>query len=119
MRDPERSAVTQKYADHSTMETFSFSFFCDRCGSEWRSPQYAFHPGGFAQPQDYIVYQMLWNEQHSAAYERANRDASFVFNRCPICDRRVCDACFFLSGAGVSDICEDCLKKINKEEAPP
>jgi len=48
---------------------------------------------------------MLWCEQHKAAYERAKLDAAFVFNRCPICGRSVCNGCFHVSETGefVSD----------------
>lgn len=108
---PMRDRVTQKHADRSTMEGFSFSFFCDICGKEWRSARYAFNAGGFSPQMDFAVYQLLWNDQHSAAYARASRDASFEFNRCPECGRRVCKECFHLSETGVSDICVDCLRK--------
>ena len=106
-----RNPVTRKHADHSTPEDFTFTFFCDRCGSEWRSPRYAFNPGDFAESLDPAVFQMLWNDQHAAAFARANLDAAFAFNRCPVCRRSVCGACFHLSEIGVSDICEDCLKE--------
>ncbi len=103
------SPVTKRYADHSTTEGFAVGFFCDLCGSEWRSPWYAFHPEGFAPPIDPAVFQLLWSDQHRAALARAERDASFAFNQCPVCGRKVCGACFYLSETGVSDICVDCL----------
>lgn len=111
MMDPAGTPVTKRHADRSTMEGFAFSFFCDRCGKEWRSARYAVNLGNLATPIDPTVYQVLWNDQHKAAYERANRDASFEFNRCPACGRRVCTECFHLSEVGVSDICVDCLTK--------
>jgi hypothetical protein len=78
------------------------------CEKEWRSARYEFNPGNIAMPLESKVFQLLWNEQHKTAYERANRDASFLFNHCPVCGRRVCDECFFLAETGVSDICKDC-----------
>ena len=110
MAEPARNPVTKQCANHSTMDSFSFSFFCDMCGKEWRSARYDFNPGDFAAPLDPAVYQLLWNDQHKAAYERAKRDASFMFNRCPLCGRAVCKACFHLAEKGVSDICKECLR---------
>jgi len=113
MMDATWNPVTKRCADHSTMEAFRFSFCCDRCAKEWHSARYDFNPGGFAPPIDPAIYQVLWNEQRKAAYERANRDACFEFNRCPACGRRVCKACFHLSGTGVSDVCKDCIGSWN------
>jgi len=109
MPDPALDPITKRYADHSTPEGFAFSFFCDKCEKEQPSAWYAFNPGGFAPPIDPRVYQMLWTEQHKAAYERANREAFFTFNRCPKCGRRVCMECFYLAETDMSDICKDCL----------
>ena len=112
MIEPLSGPVTKKYADRSTMEIFSFGFLCDLCGKEWRSARYDFNPGDFASPLDPKVFQLLWRDQHEAAFARSNRDASFVFNRCPECGRRVCNECFHLAETGVSDICKDCLSKL-------
>ena len=95
--------------DHSTMEWFAFSFACDLCGKQWHSERYAFHAGTPA-PMDPTAHQILWNDQHDAACRRASRDASFAFNQCPVCGRRVCKACFYLSASGVSDICTACMR---------
>jgi len=114
MPDPTLGPVTKRYADHSTPEGFAFSFFCDKCGEEKQSAWYAFNPGGFLPPIDPQVFQMLWNDQHKAAYERANHEAFFAFNRCPECERRVCTDCFYLSEMDVSDICKDCLAGMQK-----
>lgn len=111
MANPLPCPVTKRRVDHSTPEGFSFSFFCDRCGSEWQSARYDFNPGDFVPPIHPTVFQILWNEQHKAAYERANREGAFEFSRCPVCGRRVCKGCFYLSETGVSDICKDCLRK--------
>ena len=111
MTGPTRNSVAKKHADHSVMEAFSFGFFCDMCGKEWRSARYDFNPGGLSPQADPMAYQMLWIDQHNAAFERANRDASFEFNRCPVCGRWVCKECFYLSDTGISDICMDCMRK--------
>ena len=109
MTDLTRSPVTRHCADRSAMKEFSFGFFCDLCEKEWQSARYDFNPGNLSEPLDAEVFQLLWNDQRKAAFERANRDASFVFNRCPECGRWVCKECFYLAEAGISDICTDCL----------
>jgi len=114
MMDPASRSITQKRADYSTLEGFSFGFFCDVCAKEWRSAVYHLNSGNFAVPIDPTVFQMLWNEQHRAASERANLDASFEFNRCPVCGRWVCKSCFYVSEAGISDICKECLHLTTK-----
>ena len=114
MRDPPLNPVTKRHLDRSTMEGFAFSFFCDRCEREWRSAWYDFNSREFVLPIDPAVYQILWNDQHKAAYERAKLDAAFVFNHCPECKRSVCNECFHLSETGVSDICKDCASTIRR-----
>jgi len=106
--------VTKRHLDRSTMEGFSFSFFCDMCAEEWRSAWYDFNPGWFVPPVDPAVHEILWSDQHKAAYERAKLDAAFVFNRCPACNRSVCNECFHLSETGVSDICKDCISTMRR-----
>ena len=114
MMEPPLNPVTKRRLDRSTMEGFSFSFFCDMCGKEWQSAWYGFNPGNLAAPMDPTVFQLLWTEQRKAAAERAKLDAAFVFNRCPVCGRGVCDNCFYLSETGVSDICKDCVSTIRR-----
>jgi len=109
MMNPAEKPVMKRRMDYSTMEGFSFGFFCDMCAKEWRSVFFGFNLGSSAESIDPTLYQMLWNEQHRAAYERASLDASFEFNRCPVCGRRVCKECFYVSGSGISDVCKECL----------
>ena len=106
---PLLSPVTRRFDDRSTAKRFAFTFYCDLCGGAWRSARYPFNPGTLAAPIDPAIYQILWNDQHRAAWARANRDASFAFNGCPVCGRRVCEACFHLSEIGRSDLCKACL----------
>jgi hypothetical protein len=101
-------AITEKFTDHSTTDSFAFSFHCDCCGRAWRSAALAFSHEGFALPMDEKVRAMLWTEQHKNAYERANCEAISHFNHCPECGRWVCDDCFFVSEAEHTDICRQC-----------
>jgi hypothetical protein len=104
-------AITSKFIDLSTADSFAFSFYCDDCGREWRSATLAFRCEGFSQPMEESVRSMLWNGQHEAAYERANREALFFFNRCPVCGRLVCDDCFHATETERTDMCRQCASK--------
>ena len=109
MTDPMYAPITEKCVDHSTVDDFSFGFVCSICSKEWISERYRFNPGSIALPLDPEVFQILWNDQHKAAFARANRDAIFQFNRCTLCCQRVCKCCFHLSETGLSDICKNCF----------
>lgn len=100
--------ITKKYCDLSTPTNFQFSFFCDRCGACWESEQYPFSMRDSTPSTDEgrYVHDMIWKSEHDAAYERANTEATFHFNKCPICDKRVCDDCFTLT----DDVCADCTE---------
>ena len=113
MLDP----VTKTFTDRSTMKAFSFSFFCDKCGREWRSTPQAFVPGALATPVNLQVIRMLWNAQHRAAYERANLEALYAFTLCPACARRLCSACFYASETESDTHCNDCLEKTPRNHA--
>ena len=89
------SPVTRQFTDHSTPETFAFTFYCDRCSKPVRSETYRFDLKGFVPPVDERVQTMIWNQQHEEAYERANREAGAWFNRCPVCGCRICDDCLY------------------------
>jgi hypothetical protein len=54
----------------------------------------------------------IWQSEHEAAYERANREAMMHFNRCPVCKRWVCDDCFLLLED--RDVCRECLEQSTK-----
>ena len=103
--------VTKRIVDRSDRDGFLFSFFCDRCGKEWRSVLQPFTRMGFAEVADEEVRSFLWNAEHNAAYERANVEALFQFSRCPTCGLLMCDECFHTSQGEITDICLDCLAK--------
>jgi hypothetical protein len=105
--------LTEIYIDHSTPSAFSFSFYCDRCGNEWRSGTVPFSKGGFSEVESDETIKLLWADEHRAAFQRANQEAMLHFNFCHECNRWVCDDCFYLSEYEHTDICIDCL---NEEE---
>ena len=51
---------------------------------------------------------ILWAQERRIAFERANLEAQFHFNHCPVCGRWVCDDCFRPLGSDKRDLCCDC-----------
>lgn len=100
--------VTRQYKDLSTPVKFSFVFYCDRCGREWKSDTYEFDTEGFLPPIDERILSMLWNRRHEEAYERANCEAGMRFSRCPCCGSRLCDDCLCISLQNAGDTCKGC-----------
>ena len=98
-----------KYSDRSTLDSFQFVFFCDRCGVGVKSERYAFETQEFHRPLNEKAGALLWTRQHDAAYARANDEALTDFNLCPVCGRRVCCDCFYVSSEEVTDLCLDCM----------
>jgi len=86
-------SFTKKYTDESTAEEFSFTFYCDLCDQSWASVPLPF---SHQQPKSFWkklfnLPSALWKAEHKDAFERANREGMFHFNRCPVCKRWVCD----------------------------
>lgn len=107
------SPITKKIIDHSTEQTFEFSFQCDGCQTLWKSPKLNFSKKD--EGLDISVSALLWQVEHDAAYERANQEAIRHFNRCPACGCMVCNSCFVLdAGSGEEDLCRDCAQNIHK-----
>ncbi len=102
--------ITRQFKDLSTPEKFAFVFYCDRCGSERKSPVYKFDLGGFEPPLDEKVRAMLWNQQHDDAYERANLDAAKYYMRCSVCGCRLCESCYEKSMFSDLGTCKECAK---------
>jgi len=96
--------LTKRSTDHSDSETFSFSFFCDICGKEWRSPAVSLTEGGFTSIEHEEARQLLWSQEHRVAFEQANLEAHLQFCLCLKCGRRVCDDCFSL------EVCKECAQ---------
>jgi hypothetical protein len=100
--------LTQKTTDHSDEKSFSFSFYCDICGKEWRSPTVWFETGGMTIEHE-EARQMVWAQEHKAAFEQANLEAVIKFNLCEKCGIRVCDACFCFDEKKQIGLCKKCV----------
>lgn len=102
------SSLTKKYIDLSTPTYFLFRFVCDCCGDTWESDKYPFSQQDTVPKteDERYVRELIWRSEHDAAYERANNEAIFHFNKCPRCGKRVCDDCYLIT----DDLCTDCAK---------
>jgi len=103
--------LTRRTTDHSDQNSFSFSFFCDLCGKEWVSQPIPFTSGGFTAVDHEATRQLLWEQEHHAAFEEANLEAHMQFNRCPQCGRWVCNDCFRIEEKKDDEVCVDCRNK--------
>jgi hypothetical protein len=90
--------VTKKMIDNSADGVYQFAFHCDICDAPNESATY--------QSNTRQVTTDTRESEYIAAYERANREAIKNFNRCPLCGKLVCDACFLLMAE--SDMCKEC-----------
>ena len=104
-------SLTEKSIDHSSREFFEFSFCCDRCGKSWRSGTVPFLQKGSPEIDNGEIREMVWERDHRIAFERANLEAQFHFNRCPTCGRWVCDDCFRPLVNDRYDLCCACVAK--------
>jgi len=100
--------LTEKTIDHSDGKHFSFSFFCDKCGKEWKSPVQDFTGMGNTGIENEEALRLLWAHEHQLAYETANYDARGYFSKCPICGKRVCDDCFDIEEKEHGGVCREC-----------
>jgi hypothetical protein len=113
-------SYTKKTTDHSDSRHFSFSFYCDKCGKEWRSSVQDFtgtdnatgitvdNTVGITIIENAEALRLLWAEEHRLAYEAANYDARGYFNCCPVCGKHVCDDCFDIAEEEHGGVCNDC-----------
>ena len=104
--------ITIEFADRSTPEAFAFSFFCDKCGREWRSAIRMDDPCMLKPPADPGIIDMWREGRHRTAYERSNLEAAYEFYYCSECGRRLCMECYCRSETDTAEICKDCLLKV-------
>ena len=103
------SPLTRKSTNHSDLEKFAFSFYCDICGKLWKSRIIPFEKAGFTAVEHKEAQQLIWTQEHKAAFEQANLEAHCQFNFCKQCGRWVCDDCFDADGNGKNGLCIDCV----------
>ncbi|MCL2196414.1 MAG: hypothetical protein FWB77_02235 [Treponema sp.] len=101
-------SLTKRTTDYSNGGSFSFSFYCDTCGNEWKSLTFPFESGGFTAIESEEVRQLIWAQEHKAAFDKANLEAHFHFSFCSKCGKWVCDDCFNFWGNNKNGICKKC-----------
>ena len=88
-----KSQVAKNCTDRSSFDGFQFVFHCERCGIGVLSQRYPFSSKDFIQPLNEKARSLIWSKQHEEAYGRAYEELQPEFNVCPVCGRRICNAC--------------------------
>ena len=117
----------RNYNDESTDNGFQFEFFCDRCGSGYKTPFQASAAGllsnalstasslfgalsGAAEVGD-RVRSATWEKAHDAAFAKAVEEAKPNFKQCRRCGKWVDDVCWNEERG----LCLDCAPDLEAE----
>ncbi len=120
----------RNYEDESTERGFQFEFFCDRCGSGYRTEFQASATGLVSEALDAAgslfggllgniaaagdrVHSAAWERAHDQAFERAVKEAMPYFKQCRRCSQWVDDACWNPERG----LCKDCAPDLEAEFA--
>ena len=127
----ERIEFTSNYSDLSTDQGFQFEFFCDRCGTGYRT---SFQPsviGGVSNALDAAsglfggvfgrvadlgerARSATWEKAHDEAFFRATEELKPSFVQCPRCNAWVCrQRCWNVN----SGLCKECAPDLGVEMA--
>jgi hypothetical protein len=124
-------AFTRNYTDHSTSKGFQFEFFCDRCGTGFRTE---FKPsalgtltsaldaagsmfgGLFGKAADLgeRARSAAWEQAHDEAFIEAMEELKPDFVQCSRCSTWVCRTSCFNDGKG---LCKQCAPDLGVEMA--
>ncbi len=124
-------AFTTNHSDLSTDEGFQFEFFCDRCGTGYRTE---FQPsaigkisgaldaasslfgGVFGRVADLgeRARSATWEKAHDQAFTHAMEEVKDDFIQCPHCSKWVCRTSCWNSKKG---LCKDCSPDLGVEMA--
>jgi len=109
-------AVTKRFADNSTLTRFEFEFCCDCCEKPLPpvviEPQFRFKKKLWLTRDEREARAIIYANDHSRAYERANNEIRHELNRCETCGEMVCEDCTVygsLEGGGIC--CKRCAEK--------
>jgi len=125
----ERIEFTHNYSDLSTNQGFQFEFFCDRCGSGYRT---RFKPSvtgtvsgvmdaansllgglfGQAAALSERVRSATWEKAHDAAFTEAMQELKPDFVQCPRCQSWVCRKKCWNTNRG---LCKECAPDMGVE----
>jgi len=102
---------TIKVIDYSDETGFAFGFVCGLCGFEWRTDHVPFRINYIAEVLDKQELDLLWEEERARVYDQVKIEAAIQFNKCPECGIWVCDDCFYVAEAEITDFCLECLEE--------
>ncbi len=97
----------RNYSDESTERGFQFEFYCDRCGTGYRTPFKASATGIAHEALDVAsgllggvfgrvadvgdrIHSAAWERAHDAAFAEAVEEIKLNFRQCPRCSTWVC-----------------------------
>ncbi len=123
--------LTQNYTDHSTDRGFQFEFFCDRCGSGYRT---RFQPSALGTVSSALeaasslfggvlgraadlgerARSASWEKAHDDAFEKAMEELKPDFIQCPRCSSWVCRKSCWNTQKG---LCKTCAPDLGVEMA--
>lgn len=101
--------VTKRFTDNSTLTHFEFTFYCDCCSKALPSvvikPQFEFRKKLFLSRDEREARAIIYANDHSKAYERANNEARHELNRCEKCGELVCEECTVYGALESGGVC--------------
>lgn len=110
-------SVTKRFVDNSTLTRFDFEFYCDCCGKPLQAiviePRFRFRKKLWITRDEREARAIIYANDHSMAYERANMEVRHELNRCEVCSEMVCEDCTVygaLESGGVC--CNRCTGKL-------
>jgi hypothetical protein len=120
----------RNYDDQSTERGFQFEFYCDRCGSGYRTEFQASATGMVSEALDVAsgllgglfgniadvgdrVHSAAWEKAHDTAFEKAVKEAMPYFKQCRRCSQWVDDVCWNHQRG----MCKDCAPDTQAEFA--
>ncbi|NLE77235.1 MAG: zinc ribbon domain-containing protein [Chloroflexi bacterium] len=127
----EKIRFTRNYSDLSTEQGFQFEFFCDRCGTGFRT---RFQPSAIGTVSSVLntasgvlgglfgraaelgeqARSATWESAHDNAFVRAAEELKGEFRQCPRCSSWVCvDACWNER----KGLCKECAPDLGVEMA--
>lgn len=127
----EKIEFTRNYSDNSTDKGFQFEFYCDRCGTGYRTGFQTFAIGNVSGALDAAsslfgglfnqaadlgerVRSAAWEKAHDAAFSKAVEELKPDFIQCPRCSSWVCRKSCWNAGRG---LCKECAPDLGVEMA--
>jgi hypothetical protein len=121
----------RNHRDESTERGFQFEFFCDRCGTGYRTPFQASATGLVSEALDVTsgllggvfgkvarvgdrVHSAAWEGAHDKAFAKAVEQAKPHFVQCPRCSKWVCKESCWNPDRG---LCKNCAPDVEAEYA--